>query len=542
MPTATTVFVGGDLLTMNPTMPTAAALAVADGRILTVGSRAEVEAAVRGNAEWIDLHGRTLLPGFIDAHGHFPDSGLNALYRVDLSSPPLGDCVTLSDLFDRLATKAATTAAGEWVLGALFDQTGIAERRFPTRAELDGVSRRHPILVLHASGHAGAANTLALCHRGGTRATLDPVGGRFGHDPDGGAPDGLLDGIPALGAMGDTDFALDAQRFRRAFAVAAGEYLANGVTLAQNAWATAKLLPRFAAIAHAGDAEIDVMVLPAGELEPALSAGRPGIDFPSAGRLRLGPRKLFADGAFQTRTAFLSHPYHRVRRGDPACCGHPMVAPAEFRRRFLALHEAGLQIHTHANGDAAADRVLDALEDALDKHPRTDHRHTLIHGQTLRDDQLDRIAGLGASVSFFSAHVYFWGDRHYAEFLGPERAARINPARSAVRRGVRFTLHNDTPVTPTRPLHLMWCAVNRLTAAGRRLGAEQCITPGEALRAHTIDAAWQVFLEHERGSLEPGKRADLVILSENPLHNLGGLKDIRVEETIVAGATAYRHP
>ncbi len=172
--------------------------------------------------------------------------------------------------------------------------------------------------------------------------------------------------------------------------------------------------------------------------------------------------------------------------------------------------------------------------------PRGDHRHTLVHGQALRDEQLNRIARLGVSVSFFSAHVYFWGDKHRDVFLGPERAARIDPSRSALDRGVRITIHNDAPVTPTRPLHLMWCAVERQTSNGEILGPAQRISPEEALRAHTIDAAWQVFQESERGSIEPGKRADFAILSDDPLTTEKPLKDIDVEETFVLGETAWR--
>jgi predicted amidohydrolase YtcJ len=203
------------------------------------------------------------------------------------------------------------------------------------------------------------------------------------------------------------------------------------------------------------------------------------------------------------------------------------------------LHDMGYQIHTHCNGDASADMFLDAVEAALATNPRNDHRHTLIHGQVLRRDQLDRVAELGVTISFFSAHIYYWGDKHYSDFLGPERAQNISPAGWAEDAGVRYTIHNDASVTPTRPLHLMHCAVNRKTSSGRVLGPDQRVSVTSALRAHTIDAAWQVFMEKDRGSIEPKKLADLVVLDANPLENADNLNHIKVSQTWRRGHRVY---
>lgn len=208
-------------------------------------------------------------------------------------------------------------------------------------------------------------------------------------------------------------------------------------------------------------------------------------------------------------------------------------------RHVGALHDAGFQTHIHVNGDAAGDVVLDAMEAVLAANPRDDHRHTLVHCETLRDDQLERMVALGVTASFFLAYVYCWGDKHRDEFLGSRRAARISPLGSAVERRLRFMIHNDTSVTPMRPSHFMWCACNRITALGEVLGANQRITPRQALRAHTIDDARQVFVEDERGSIEACKRAGFTILSANPLDDAAALKDITVKATIVAGKIAY---
>ncbi|NJO36929.1 MAG: amidohydrolase family protein [Rhizobiales bacterium] len=293
------------------------------------------------------------------------------------------------------------------------------------------------------------------------------------------------------------------------------------------------------AAARDGEPKIRITVLPDAHLEPAIAAGRIDLGVPDPRHLKIGPRKLFSDGSIQVFTAYMSQPYHTPFRGDAGYRGYPVYDRDVLAGHVLRLHEAGHQIHVHVNGDAAGDDVLRALERAQDRHPRSDHRHTIIHGQTLRDDQLDRMAALGVTVSFFSFHVYVWGDRHRELFLGPERAKRISPAASAARRGIRYTLHNDTPVTPMRPLPLIWCAVNRVTAGGRVLGPEQRISPTQALRAHTIDAAWQVFRDDDLGSIEVGKSADFAVLSKNPLEHAECIKDIEVLATIKDGEVIH---
>ena len=529
---------GGTILTMDDARPGAVAVLTDGERIAGVGEEAELRAALRPDARVVDLADRTMMPAFIDPHGHFPDPGFIALFRVDLASPPRGDCADMATALRRLADKAAATPPGEWVMGVLFDNTAIAERRMPTRAELDGVSDRHPVWVLHASGHNGVANTCALERQGLGNGTSDPAGGRFGRDPATGHLTGLIEGISAMGAMGDTDFLIDRERFWQGFTACRDEYLAHGVTFAQNAWATRSMLDHFNTLPVDRDPGIDLMLLPVAELEPGLSCGPDALEWRGAPWFTLGPRKLFTDGAFQLQTAWLSAPYHRpANRATP--CGMPYADRATFTAEVGKLHRLGFQIHCHCNGDAGSDMFLDAVEAALQARPRDDHRHTVIHGQVLRDDQLARMAQLGVTVSFFSAHIHFWGDRHVDTFLGPERAQHISPAASAERHGVRYTLHNDASVTPTRPLHLAHCAVNRRTSSGRVLGEAERIPVASALRAQTIDAAWQVFQEHERGSIAPGKLADLAILSANPLERAEDLESCRVVRTIRRGRAVF---
>ena len=205
-----------------------------------------------------------------------------------------------------------------------------------------------------------------------------------------------------------------------------------------------------------------------------------------------------------------------------------------------SLHRAGYQIAIHGNGDAAIDDILYAYREAQEDFPRTDARHRIEHCQMAREDQLDEMQELGISPSFFVGHAYYWGDRHRDIFMGPERAARLSPLKSAVDRGIRFTVHDDTPVTPVNPIQLVWDAVNRITTSGKVLGPAQRITPYQALRAVTIDAAWQNFEEDIKGSIEVGKLADFVVLEENPLTvDPEHIRDIRVLATIVGGKTIF---
>ncbi|MBQ4826009.1 amidohydrolase [Leisingera sp. HS039] len=533
-----TLYFNGPILTMDAANSTPEAVLTDGETIRMTGPASELRAQMPAGTQEVDLQGQTLIPAFIDPHGHFPDPGFIRLFRVNLASAPSGDCPDIPTALARLRARAAETPAGEWVMGVLFDNTAIAEGRMPTRAELDSVSTDHPIWVIHASGHNGSANSLALQLHGVNRGTPDPLGGRFGRDPETGALTGLIEGLSAMREMGDTDFLISRERFWAGFNSCRDEYLSYGVTYAQNAWATRKMLEHFASLPVGQDPGYDLMLLPIGELEPALTDGPDALDWPGNPHFTLGPRKLFTDGAFQLQTAYLSAPYHRpVDPEHP--CGMPYAAEADHRRDVKKLHDLGHQIHCHCNGDAGAQMFIDAVAAALETNPRGDHRHTIIHGQALRDDQLQQMAKLGITVSFFPAHVHFWGDRHYDTFLGPDRAGRISPCASAERFGVRYTIHNDASVTPTRPIHLAHCAVNRLTASGRRLGDDQRISVLSALRAQTIDAAWQVFKEDSRGSIEAGKLADFAVLNRNPLEDPDCIESTKVTQTIRRGKTVW---
>ena len=257
-------------------------------------------------------------------------------------------------------------------------------------------------------------------------------------------------------------------------------------------------------------------------------------------RLVLGAAKLSADGSIQAYTGYLSSPYHKCPPGKPGYRGYPSNDPDFLAARIADLHRMGLQTAVHCNGDAAIDMVLDAIE-AAQAACKREARHIIIHSQMARQDQVERMARLGVIPSFFAAHIYYWGDRHYHIFMGPERARRMSPAGDALRSGIPFTLHNDTYVTPIDPLLLVWAAVNRVSSQGLDLGrAEQGIPVMEALKAVTINAAYQGFEEDRKGSIAQGKMADFVLLDRDPRAvDPMRIKDIQVTATLVAGRVEY---
>ena len=539
MADAETVYLNGNVLTMDGSNRIAQAIAVLDGGITAVGGNGEVSKHIGAHTRVVDLAGRTLLPGFYDAHSHFPRNGMIVLYEVDLNSPPIGAMLAMDDIVGALRRKAQATPKSQWVIGRGYDDTLIAEGRHPTRDDLDAVSTEHPVWAVHISGHLGAANSVALKLAGIGAETPQPQGGVIRKDP-GGEPNGVLEEPPAMDFIaGLLPPRTDAQELD-GINVAAREYASRGVTTAQNASADKRIIETLIAAAESGHLPIRALALPRWDLALEMSRGEYAVDLPANGMVKLAGAKVFADGSIQGYTGYLAEPYHVPFQGDTAYRGYPIFERDRLAEIVDELHRAGWQVVIHGNGDAAIDDILHAYGKAQSEAPREDPRHVIIHAQMARDDQLDAMAALAITPSFFSLHTYYWGDRHRDIFMGPERAMRISPARGAIERGIPFSIHCDTPVVPMTPLLLVWAAVNRISTGGSIIGAEQRLTPMEALRAVTIDAAWQNFEEDITGSLEVGKRADLAILSEDPLVYPLYIRDIQVLETIVAGRTVFR--
>jgi predicted amidohydrolase YtcJ len=530
------IYVNGVVVTLDAENRVAEGLAIAGDTIVAIGSSREMRNLVAKTTTIHDLGGRTVVPGLYAAHDHFPGSGALGLFTVDLNSPPIGAIRDMADLIAALKRKADATPPGRWVTGRGYDDTLLTEKRHPTRADLDQVSTQHPIWITHVSGHLGVGNSRALERASIDRRTKQPAGGRIQIDSTTGEPNGVIE--ESLGLVTRHIPGRSAEDQLRATRAAAEQYARQGVTTAVLAGGSEQSIENLIGAVRADIIKFRIVTMTSAG--PAKKA-REAIEKLNSPLLKAGAIKLLQDGSIQGFTGYLSEPYYRPGDRDAAYRGYSLRSRGALVTAVGELHRAGYQIAVHGNGDQAIDDILFAYEQAQQSMPRPDARHRIEHCQTARDDQLDRMKTLGVTPSFFVGHVYYWGDRHHDIFLGPERAARISPLASALARGVRFTVHDDTPVTPVNPLQLVWVATNRQTTGGRTLGPEQRIDSQQALRAVTADAAWQNHEEKIKGTLEVGKLADFVVLDGNPLKTPPAeLRKLRVLQTVVGGRTIYR--
>jgi predicted amidohydrolase YtcJ len=394
-----------------------------------------------------------------------------------------------------------------------------------------------PIAILHVSGHLAVANSAALAAVGVSAQTIDPPGGHFRRRDGSREPNGVMEEAALFAVLGKSPLAapVTPEQLRRALDV----YASFGFTTVQDGASGAGEIAALTRLASEGGARLDVVYYPA-----IRDIAQPLPDVPlheyRAG-VAWGGVKLILDGSPQGKTAFLREPYHVPPPGQPADYrGYP-IFPQQFVDAALARFlPAGIPVLAHANGDAAEDMLIEAVARAVALAPDADHRTVMIHAQTLREDQLDRMRELRMIPSFFSAHPYYWGDWHRDSVLGPERAARISPTRSALARGIPFTIHNDAPVVPPDSMRLLWSTVNRITRSGKVLGPEQRIGIEDALRALTVNGAHQYFEEARKGTLAVGKQADLVVLSQDPLALAPEkLLELRVVETVARGRVVF---
>ncbi|QNN55544.1 amidohydrolase [Diaphorobacter ruginosibacter] len=531
------VYRNGDILTLDKDNTVVQAIGIKDGKIIASGSSATVDALVGPDTKVVDLKGKSLIPGFYDAHSHFVYTGTNARFETDLNSPPIGQVRSIDDMVALLQKKQAELGKDAWITGFGYDDTLLAERRHPTREDLDRVSTTQPVYVTHISGHMAVANSFALAKAGINASSTDPEGGMIGRDKQG-QPDGFL-AETAQGLVGNLKPGLTAAQVQEGIQAAAQIYASHGVTTANDGASSAGGIQAMEAAAQGGRLPLRVVAWPTA-LQGMEAAKKVEL---KSGMVKIGGIKDFYDGSIQGYTGYLSEPYHTPHDGDAHYRGYPRTSKANLIANVEAAHKAGYQLFIHTNGDQAISDVLEAYAKAQQASPRADARHTLIHAQMAREDQLDEMKKLGVIPSFFELHTYYWGDRHRDIFLGPDRGARISPAQSARQRGLPFTLHADTPVVPMDPLLMVWAAVNRVTTGGSVLGADQRISPTDALRALTINAAHQNFEEKERGSIEVGKHADLVVLSDNPTKvDPMKIRNIEVLQTIVGGKQVYAKP
>lgn len=534
----TTIFSARRIITMDPSRPDATHVAVSDdGMILAVGTQDEI-------GDWGDavtddrFRDKVLMPGFVEGHAHLMEGSiwqftyLGHFDRVAPDGRHWPGVTTTKALIARLSETAAQQPEGP-VIGWGFDPLFVPGARL-SRQDLDLVSTDRPVALFHSNMHLMTANSAALALAGYGPETDVPGVIRN--------PDGSLHGeLHEMGAM----FPL----MRRIGATIGG--LGSG---AKTAWNFARSACRSGVttstdlLSDLAEDDLDQMFAATGDagfplrLVPMLSAMSMPADqlaeraihlaARSTDRLRMGGVKIVTDGSIQGFTAQMKAPGYY--RGN----GHGIwnIAPEALTAMADQLNRAGIQMHIHVNGDGASLAAIEALEAALSAHYRPDHRHTLQHCQMADRAQLRRAAALGCCVNLFANHLYYFGDKHYEITMGPERASRMNPCRSALDLGLPLAIHSDAPVTPLGPLFTAWCAINRLTDSGRRLGEFERITLDEALHAITLGAAYTLKLDAEIGSVEVGKRADFAVLEDDP-YDIGAeaLRDVRVWGTVSGG-------
>ncbi len=535
-PAADTIFLGATVRTMNPTQPVAEAIAVKNGRIVAVGKRGDIAAMKGTGTEMIDAGGATILPGFIDPHVHI----VMAAALSSFTDVRALLCPTMDDVYAKLRAAVAKAAPGAWVPAKGFDPSLTTGNANITRKELDAVAPNNPIFMLNASGHLAYVNSKAIELAGVTETTPDPpAGGRYFKDASGKLTGQLAGGTsyaPFIAKMPRPDAAALVAASARELDMAASKGCTMLVDAGLGTFAGPDEMPILKSIVASGRASVRLAAMMTSRLMDKWLA-MPNIK-PGAGddSFRLLGFKFWSDGSNQGNTGYLRERYLNVDSK-----GVLSFPPEELAAGMKQAHDAGWQVAVHANGDAAIDITLDAYEKAIKANPRADHRHRIEHCSIAWEEHYAKMAELGLTPSFLIGHVHYWGKAFRDRIVGPERAARLGAGQSALKHGVRFSLHSDYDVTEIGPLRCIENAVTRIMRdGGEVLGPEQRLPVEQAIRAMTIDAAYQARMDHAIGTLEVGKYADLVVLEEDPMKvDPTRLSQIKVRETWVEGVKRF---
>ena len=533
-----TVYYNGDILTMVGEEPSyAEALVVQDDKIIFAGeSDKAMEIAGRGH-QMKDLKGKTLLPGFIDGHAHFAAFSAQAIGAQILPPPDAGakDIPTLINILKEWNTPENRSLTG-WIFGVGFDDSVLEENRFPTKHDLDQVSTEFPVMIIHISGHFAVANTKGLELLNINSETKDPEGGIIRRE-NGNEPNGVLEELAAIPHMMQVMSPANEEAAEMFFNAGQDMALSYGYTTAQEGRAMQNH-ESLVQSAEAGKLKIDVVSY---------------IDYLFADKYlntkwnsksydnhyRIGGVKLTLDGSPQGRTAWRTLPYLIPPDGaGPDYKGYPAIpSDSVVASVYDKAFKNNWQILTHANGDAAMDQMIRTMRPAAEKYGNENRRNVLIHGQYVRFDQLDSFKELDVIASLFPLHTFYWGDWH-KEIIGDSLGNLISPTRTALKKGLRLTTHTDAPVALPNLMRMAGISVERKSRSGQVIGADEKLTPYEAIQAITSWSAYQHFEEESKGTLEAGKLADLVILDKNPLKvQPEEIKDIVVLETIKEGTS-----
>jgi len=537
---ADSIYSGGPIVTVNDAQPEAEAVAVQDGRIQAVGSLDEMSALTGPETRLIDLAGRTLTPGFIDGHAHVSFFGVQAV-GANLLAPPDGQVENIDQLVEELKAFASSPdlARTGWIYGIGYDDSVLVEGRHPTRDDLDRVSTEIPVIAIHISGHFSAVNSKGLELIGYDENTEDPAGGIIRRREGSREPNGVLEELASIPVVMQVLSPKTPEDGRYFLEKGLEMAMSFGYTTAQDGRAFTAGHQGLAGYAEQVGFPIDVVSYIDYTDTAPLESDWYGDTY--RGGYRVGGIKITLDGSPQGRTAWRTQPYLIPPEGQDAdYAGYPAIPDNEVLNSIIdQAYAKHWQVLVHANGDAAIDQMLDAVEPAVEKYGLDDRRTTLIHGQYVRMDQLDRMAELDVVASLFPMHTFYWGDWH-EQIIGRELGQKISPTRSALDRGLLITSHSDAPVALPNLMQVMWATVNRTSRSGQVIGPDERLTPAEAFKAITIWSAKQHFEEDRKGSIEVGKQADLVILSDNPLTiDPEKINEIIVLETIKNGEVVW---
>jgi len=536
-----TVYYNGDIITMEGDKATyAEAVVVKDGKILFVGKEDEAMKQAGESHKMVDLEGKTLLPGFVDGHLHFHGLGAQAV-TANLLAEPDGKCNDMNDLIAILKdwhTKNGTSKTDGWIVGMGFDDVVLKENRFPTRDDLDKVSKDIPVMAVHISAHFCVVNTVGLKKLGIDSTTKNPTGGIIRREPDGKSPNGVLEEMAAIPKMikiiSPTDPKIADYYMDKGQEMA----ISYGYTTAQEGRAMTNH-EQLADYASRGKLKIDVPSYVDYMYPQYIRSKWYGKKYTN--HYRVAGVKLTLDGSAPGRTAWRTMPYLVPPEGQKSGFkGYPAIPDDEVVRRVVDTAFANnWQLLVHCNADAAADQMFKALKPAVAKYGNKDRRNVLIHGQLIRMNQLDSLKKYDIVASLFPMHTYYWGD-WYTKIIGPEKTQQISPIKSALNKGLHVTSHTDAPVAFPNLMMILHTTVNRISRSGKIIGPKEKLSSYQALQSITIWGAWQHFEENTKGTLKPGKLADLVILDKNPLKvDPMTLKDIKVVETIKEGQSIY---
>lgn len=536
------IFAGGPVLTMNDAQPRAEAVAVKDGRIIAVGTRAEVMALNGEGTEVTELQGRALIPGFFDAHGHVMIGGIQAL-TANILAPPDGNVTDIPSLQqtlrDWIAANQDIVQRTGVIMGFGYDRSTLAERRDPTREDLDAISTEIPIYLIHQSSHMGAANSRALELVGITRDTPDPAGGVIIRDANG-EPTGILEENAHILAWLKLLETVDAEGMKAVVRAGADLWARFGYTTAEEGRSVPGTANVLRQVADEGGFKIDVLTYTDVLADRDYVKANVSQDY--VNRFRVAGAKLTIDGSPQGFTALRDRPYFDpVGNYPPGYLGYASATQDQTDRAIDWAFANGIQIITHSNGEGASDMLIASLDAATRKHGADpERRPVLIHGQFLREDQVDAYNRLNVFPSLFPMHTFYWGDWHREHTVGPALADNISPTGWLLQRGMRFSTHHDAPVAFPDSMRVLDATVTRRSRSGDIIGPDQRVDVMTALKAMTIWPAWQHFEEDRKGSVEVGKLADLVILSADPTAvDPETLDTLTVAETIKEGTTVY---